>query len=221
MNKFWRDYWESQQVRLDELLKKSYEETQNKKFIYCIGDCLVEGIGTDQGFDYPTQLQKILGSEYKVINLGMTMIQMDVLSSTFTTFFVEKLKQNGIVCLLCGTNDLYWSMMAKTLYDLYSNFSLTLKEHHKIISLTLLPRINMTPQDFEINRLGFNDCVRNNWNQFSDILADIGNDEKIGYADAPKDFYYYDEKDNTHLNKVGYGILANIVCDAIKKLEKI
>ena len=219
MNKFWREYWESQQVRLDELLKKSYEETQNKKFIYCIGDCLVEGIGTDQGFDYPTQLQKILGSEYKVINLGMTMIQMDVLSSTFTTFFVEKLKQNGIVCLLCGTNDLYWSMMAKTLYDLYSNFSLTLKEHHKIISLTLLPRTNMTPPEFEINRLGFNDLVRNTYFNFSDVLADIGTDGRIGYTGATNDYTYYDNKDNTHLNKVGYGILANVVYDAINKIK--
>jgi lysophospholipase L1-like esterase len=219
MNKFWREYWESQQLRLEKLLEKSYEETQNKKFIYCIGDCLVEGIGTNQGFDYPAQLQEILGNEYKVINLGMTMMQMDILSSTFTTFFNEKLKQNGVICLLCGTNDLYVNMMAKTLFDIYSNFSLTLKRNHKIVSLTLLPRINMIPPDFEINRLGFNNCIREHYREFSDVLADIGNEEKIGYAGAPNDLDYYDEKDNTHLNKIGYGIVANIVYGAIKRLE--
>jgi lysophospholipase L1-like esterase len=221
MNKFWREYWESQQIRLEELLRKTYEETQNKKFIYCIGDCLVEGVGTDQGFDYPTQLQGILGDEYKVVNLGMTMMQMDILSSTFAIFFIDKIKQKGIVCLLCGTNDLYVNMMAKTLYDLYSNFSLTLKRDHKIVSLTLLPRTNMTPPEFEINRLGFNDLVRNHYSDFSDVLADIGKDEKIGYTGATNNYTYYDNQDNTHLNKVGYGILANIVFDAIKKLEKI
>ena len=222
MNKFWKDHWESQKDRLNKLFQKTYAETQDKKFVYCIGDCFVEGVGTENepGMDFPNQLQGLLGDKYKIVNLGLTMLQMRVLSSTFSEFFAERIKSGNVVVILCSSNDFFFEVLVNEVFDWYANFCKLLGINSKIIAMTLLPRSAGTPKNFEINRLAFNGLLRERHLEFCDGLADLAADNLIGYAGAEGNALYYCQfsGNNTHPNGTGYGIIAKIVYDEIMKI---
>ena len=79
--------------------------------ITCVGDSITDGIGASSGQNtYPTQLQKILGDKYEVLNKGVsgtTVTNSDSRAYTKTSRYQESLtSQPDIVIILLGTNDI-------------------------------------------------------------------------------------------------------------------
>jgi hypothetical protein len=179
---------------------------------------MTAGIGASNDESYPYFLQKILSDQYNIVNLGRTMITLKLLVSWEDLFVGENVMPGDIVCYWCGTNDLYKKdYTGKELFLLYDEYynKLFLKGM-RLIAFTLLPRSNLSPESFESNRIIFNELVRNKYK----YVADVGRDEKIGFAGA--EFYaeYYNQIENTHLNNNGYKYMANIVANVIKNMDK-
>ena len=79
--------------------------------ITCVGDSITDGIGASNGENaYPSQLQKLLGDSYLVLNKGVsgtTVTRSDERAYTKTSKYQESLESNpDIVIILLGTNDI-------------------------------------------------------------------------------------------------------------------
>jgi lysophospholipase L1-like esterase len=209
-------YWQSQQEELAAILEKS-----EIAHVYCIGDCLTSGVPFEkiEGLPYPSQLQNILGNRYNVINLGRTMLYMKTLLSFINLFQKKITVPYSFVCVWCGTNDLYENVVLGDVYKWYTTFCAMFHTQHRVLAINMLPRTNMAPLDFETNRLAFNQLLRENYHQFADGLVDIGSNEKIGKFGCEYNAEYYVGANNTHLNANGYGVVAQLVADEIKKLQ--
>jgi len=206
-------YWKEQEEELKKILEL-------KREVYCIGDCLTLGVGTNEKLSYPTQLQNILDERYEVINLGRTMLKMENLLE-FSSLFEDKIKSNnGIVCVWAGTNDLYGEQPVQNVANWYIEFCSNLKENGlKIISMTILPRSNITPPHFEEYRLMFNEFVRENYLEFSDKIVDFGSSDLIGKYGQEFDSLWYDQSNNAHLNDLGYHYVARLVANAVYDIK--
>jgi len=205
-------YWKKQEDELNEILDNS--QNDDKIYVYCIGDCLTLGIigkGDIEKDNYPNQLQKLLGDGYVVVNLGRTMLRLENLLS-FTNLFNKKITHDGILCIWAGTNDIYIKNSGEQVFEWFLSFCETLNGvKHKIITMTILPRSNATPIDFDDNRQVFNSLMLNNL----DEVVDVGNNELIGFAGAENNTDYYDIINNAHLNKTGYGVVAEEIYNKI------
>ena len=77
--------------------------------IACVGDSITQGYLSSNGGDYPTQLQKLLGTDYKVINFGAggrTMLKKGDNPYWKTGPLKAALASKpAIVVLMLGTND--------------------------------------------------------------------------------------------------------------------
>ena len=79
--------------------------------VTCVGDSITDGIGASNGENtYPSQLQKLLGDSYLVLNKGVsgtTVTRSDDRAYTRTSRYRESLESNpDIVIILLGTNDI-------------------------------------------------------------------------------------------------------------------
>lgn len=79
--------------------------------ITCVGDSITDGIGASNGENaYPSQLQKLLGDSFLVLNKGVsgtTVTRSDDRTYATTPRYRESLKTNpDIVIILLGTNDI-------------------------------------------------------------------------------------------------------------------
>jgi len=215
-------YWDRQRDELGMIL----EELQPLYYVYCIGDCSTSGVGADRFWNYPSQLQEFLGRKYRVVNLGRTMLRMETLQ-TFTEVFEEKIKNGGFVCVWCGSNDIYWGVLAETVGAWLSEFCRRLRNRGLIvIVMTMLPRTaigfgsDLIPEKIEADRIIFNNWLNENYPEFADAIIDFSDSSEIGYPGAEKDVKYYREDNNTHLNNLGYEIVAGMVHKKIKELAK-
>jgi len=186
----------------------------NKKTnIYCIGDCLTEGIGATEDRNYPYFLQKILRNKYHVVNMGRTMIKMDALIKYPDLFMPEN---SGIACIWCGTNDLYFQENPNIVLENLNTYCKLLQNKDvQPLIITILPRSNKTPKNFEDLRLRFNQLVRDAYKH----VADVAENERIGFEGSEMYMQYYCTKDNTHLNNLGYALVGKIVAKAIKNMR--
>ena len=87
--------------------------------ITCVGDSITQGLGaSDINFSYPSQLQKLLGEKYKVLNFGLS--GATVIKSCYMNYISKSICQKGleskpdIVIILLGTNDLIFGEELKT-----------------------------------------------------------------------------------------------------------
>ena len=79
--------------------------------ITCVGDSITDGIGASNDDNtYPSQLQKLLGDSFLVLNKGVsgtTVTRSDDRTYATTPRYRESLKTNqDIVIILLGTNDI-------------------------------------------------------------------------------------------------------------------
>ena len=189
------------------------------KNIYCIGDCLTAGIG-DEGeviLGYPHFLQKYLGEKYDVINNGRTTMKAETILKFPSKFAYNEIENGDIACVWCGTNDLFVGGSPEAVFENYKSYcQLLVDKGVHIIAITLLPRSNATPEGFEDNRQAYNALIREGY----DNVADVANDNRIGFSGCENDKYYYCKENNTHPNERGYRFVAEIVAKEIKKLQK-
>ena len=70
------------------------------------------------------------------------MLKMESLFE-FSELFVSKIIHKGIVCIWCGTNDVFYRTSGNHVFEWFASFCDTLKSvGHKVVALTILPRSN-------------------------------------------------------------------------------
>lgn len=218
-----REYWEDQKKEIEVIFDRQYNHA--KINVYCIGDCMTFGIGTDvpglrkYPLSYPNQMQGMLGDSFTVINLGRTMLYMSHLREWTSLFHRKVNDKNGIVCIWVGTNDLFDREKVENVCEWYSDFCLSFKQlGNRVIAFPILPRSNSAPGNFEVQRLKFNAWIKENCQTFADRIAPLDKDPSIGVAGAENNGACWNGLDNTHPNVKGYEIVARIVADTILDL---
>jgi lysophospholipase L1-like esterase len=205
------EYWNQQEQNLADRLNG----INNKKNIYCIGDCMTLGVNVKDYQSYPYLLQNKLNDRYTVINMGYTMLRIELLLRFSNVFAGKQYMPNDIACIWCGTNDLHFEYDTQKVFDNFYSYCALLRDKGlKIVAFTLLPRSNNTSENFEKNRQIFNQSIRDN---FVNII-DVGADKNIGMEGQEMNPLYYDQRDNTHLNDNGYKLVADIAYDVIDKI---
>ena len=182
------------------------------KKIYCIGDCLTQGIGAD--YSYPYFLGKIFERGREVINMGRTMIKAETLIKFPDLFMPEDC---ATACVWCGTNDLFFETNPNIVFSNLKEYcGLLSKRSINIFVLTVLPRSNGVTrlEEFENNRKILNNMIRENF-----ATIDIAKNEKIGLSGCENNKSYYNDKDSTHLNNLGYMMVGTIAAETILKGE--
>lgn len=190
------------------------------------GDSMTVGIGADTGYDYPSQVQGLLGLTAAYQNLGRSSTTVLDMSSDASTRIDPKYSNSrvtNIVNLMGGTNDLaVENVDATTTYNrIVSYLQARRAAGFKVIVNTILPRsaaaiYNITEQTFESERQTVNSLIRANWPTFADGISDIASNSIIGPAGASDNTTYY--YDRVHMTGTGYGIVASYVTAAIKQI---
>jgi lysophospholipase L1-like esterase len=188
------------------------------------GDSMTTGYGADTGYDYPSQVQGLLGLTATYQNLGVpgqTVLQMSNDASTQIDIEYSDSRTINILTLLGGVNDLAGSpprQDATTTYNRIVDYCQNRRAAgFKVIVNTILPQsATVGPVDYEMSRQIINSLIRTNWPTFADGISDIASDTRIGDAGDSEDTTYYADK--IHMTNVGYGIVASYVTAAINKI---
>lgn len=186
--------------------------------IACVGDSLTLGaIGTKKGEDYPSQLQKMTGINFRVKNYGknsVTAIRGIAPAYNETSEFQDSLEyESDIVLLMLGTNDAkFWSQHGNQFEKDMEWIVNTEKS-----SQSMPPRIIIAiPPWVKKDAYGIKngDLVQN-------VIPEIksfATKHQISIVDmyaitSGKDSFYIN--DNLHLNEVGYNAISNAWMNAI------
>ncbi len=209
----------------DQLKVQQYLESRWLDYtrIYaCDGDSLTEGYGLPATDNYPYQLWERLGSNaaYRLVNDGVaydTLANMvSAAASNIDTLYIADYTKK--ICFIWGgTNDIAAGANDATVYDnLVAYCQARRAIGWKVVVLTMLPRIDFSAPK-EAYRIAFNAAVRTNWASFADAIVDVGGDSRIGDPGDYADTTYY-EPTGVHLNKTGYGVVADLAYAAIASL---
>lgn len=165
--------------------------------------------------------RKLLPDLYEckyVASGGRTTANMIADAATRVDAFYDAARPSNIVVAWEITNDLFFGASAATAYNNIVTYCQGRQaEGFQVVVLSVLPRSGLgVPDTFEASRQTINTNLRANWESFADALADIGADETIGVAGADLDTTFY--IDGVHMTDAGYGLVAEIVKDAIQTL---
>jgi lysophospholipase L1-like esterase len=186
--------------------------------IICDGDSLTRGYGSAPGQDYPSQLSRLLDTRLvRAFGVGGQFIdsmnadaaaQIDPLYSAART-------ENVVICW-AGVNDIYQvDEDPATIYAAVVDYCQDRQAAgFKVVVATMLSFGASAPPDHEESRQTFNALVRANWATFSDGLADLAADPRIGLPGACHDRAYF-YGDEVHLIDAGYAIVAGIFSAAL------
>lgn len=202
--------------------------TYPAKLLVCDGNSLTAGSQSTTGYDYPCQLQTLVGTEYEVVSFGVSsqttadMIadaagQVDPLYSSSNA---------GNWCVMWeGTNDIFFDASSATAYANIVDYCEDRRAAgYKVAVGTIMPRGNWPgastiPGDaaakeaeFEVRRAAVNADIRANWSSFADAIVDIAADDRF---DDYNDTTYF-AADKVHLNDTGYGVVAALVQSALE-----
>lgn len=141
---------------------------------------------------------------------GTTTVQRSG-SASNPTIYYNPLRSKKVAILWEASNHIYFGATASEAITSYVAWCNAVRASgFKVVCVTVLPRSAGTPPaDFETSRQTFNAYLRANWAAFSDGLADIAADPRIGDAGDELNTTYY--PDRAHLNATGYGIVADIM----------
>lgn len=189
--------------------------------VVCDGNSLTAGTGSTGNNNYPALMKAILGSAYRVTNLGVpsaTTVERDSANETGALVRADAM---NIAVLWEFTNDMTLGGPASAV-DAEAHFvtwcnNVRAEGYEKIIAISVLPRNDFidTGGAFETKRLTVNAYLAANWPSFADGFADVVADSRIGDKGDEEDITYY-SVDKVHLNNAGYGIVAGIVAAAVQ-----
>lgn len=186
--------------------------------LYFECDSLTAGVGATAGNDYPRQLWALLGSNPSdhIWNYAVTSSTINIaVGRASTTSFgyndpVDDIE--SIVLFLAGTNDINGGESGADTYAEYVSYCQARQaQGYKVIAFTMLPFGTVAAHETE--RQAFNVLVRANWATFSDAIADIAADSRIGDSGDQNDTTYFADK--IHCTDAGYAIVAGIAKTAI------
>lgn len=138
----------------------------------------------------------------------------------FSTDVAPNLREDDIVIIWCGTNDLAGAsgVSAATLYSRIQTYcGLVHALGGKVIVCNVIARsiLGADLADMDTRRLAYNLNVRNNWATFADGFADLGNTTHLAVlSDALNTTYY--QADEVHLTTSnGYPLVSSVVAPEI------
>lgn len=180
------------------------------KLVVCYGNSLMFGMNWHPCL--PEALQVSLGSNYYIINFGISSQTTAQLITQYTGYvkpFYDTTKTNYMI-IWEGTNSAYAGVDSTTILNqLYALSDSARSRGFKTIGMSYLPRSGgSTPANFEVIRQAVNRNLRLFWNTHYDAFYDAGNDGYIGQTGQETNTNYY-TGDNTHLLPTGYAILGH------------
>jgi lysophospholipase L1-like esterase len=181
--------------------------------ISCIGASITQGVGADPGYDYPSQLQQLLGASYSVQNEGVSGTTM--LKNGDNSYWINgKLTQTfafqpAIVTINLGGNDTKpqnWVYKDQYVPD-YNAFLDTLYSR-------ISPNIRiflLTESKFFANTFGISDSI--NTVDLIPMLHQIAANRGLPVIDCHTPFLNHPEwcADGVHPNDVGADTLAHVI----------
>ena len=198
--------------------------------VACVGDSITEGTDySSEGGDYPAQLQRILGNEYKVGNFGLSGSNVIKAGASYLgcgDYAESAAMIPDIVVIMLGTNDI----MANPFDFSKEVFRNEYKKDYK----RLIDKYKELNEDVKIILMSspacrtLNDGLVKSDNALSSYIrplteetaAENGCEYIDIYTYTKENFSEYDYRDTVHFNPTGYGKLAQKVADAIAELNK-
>jgi len=213
--------------------------------VACVGDSITQGYLSSRGMDYPTQLQALLGSGYKVMNFGAggrTMLKKGDNPYWRTGPLKQALaSQPSIVVLMLGTNDAKYANWGP-LHDEFPVDYMSMIDDFKNISTGPKIFLMIPPPLYQDGRYGMNQTVINSlfpgdgpagvrtlakaaglpspidlYSLWQSHCPVTGGTpgHENNKTDVPCDWIALDGKDACHPSDTGYGKLAMAVKAAI------
>lgn len=182
-----------------------YTELADKNFnLVFEGDSLTYGIGGT--IPYPSALARLypLGSHSRWYNLGVAGSRMlvEIAARTAAVDAKHDDARDNVAILLAGTNDILIS--GSSANDIYAGIVAWHDARRlagfKTICVTVTPSLNSSHNAV---RAALNDLLRENYEEFSDGIADIALDSRLD--DATDTTYYFD---GLHMTNEGYAVIA-------------
>lgn len=192
--------------------------SQNHIRVVCVGNSITEGVGASDGTqNYPAQLSEMLGSEYSVLNCGVSARTMLKKGNypywNETKFAAAKNFDPNIVIISLGTND---SKAFNWVYksEFYPDYVAMVNEFRKNGKN---PKIFVCfpPPAFIDNYSIQNAVIRDEILPLVDSVAKSQETLKIDYYHPLLPFGKF-FGDGIHPNNQGAAMMATIACNAIK-----
>lgn len=208
---------------LESLIDYLYQESglTDKVVVTCDGDSLTYGLGVSS--PYPTTLQTLLGSGFKVINCGLTGQSIvdtsaagnaaGYLNSNAATEVWQhgtRLGGKNVVVAWAGTNDVYYGRTGAQAASDFATYCTNARNQGAfVVAINMIARRTDLGSWSDAQWSAFNSAFATNAPTYSDAqinLAALFPDEN--------DITYY-QADKVHLNDTGASIVAGLVRDAI------
>jgi len=183
------------------------------KSITCIGDSITEGVGsTDPSKSYPAQLQELLGSKFRVNNLGSGCATMQDTPEAYKKSLQwkngqawEQFKHSDIFVILLGTNDSksnYWNPLAYR--AAYTDFIRAIKAQSPLATVVIAVPTTIAAEGA---CWGMKKQVMDE--ELPHIIAEIAQEEMLGLPIARTNVDL--TADGCHPTDAGYAKLAQAV----------
>jgi len=189
-----------------------------------LGQIVFDGDSLSTYDQYPTQLMALLGEGWSYQDVAVSGQDTDMMNADAAAQ-VDPLwdgsQPSNVVCVWCGTNN--GAYLGSATYTAIRSYCLARRAAgFKTVVFTILPRSDSWADSWGIpwieGRHEFNELLRANWLSFSDALADVAADPRIGDdGDSEVSAYYVDK---VHLTTAGNAIVAAIVKTATLGIDR-
>ncbi len=177
------------------------QTTQKKVNVVCAGNSLTAGPGTHTPtLPYPTQLQRLLGSQFVVTNSGIGGQTTQDISTGYTaqigTYYSSSTYSANVVVIWEVRNDLAVNNASSSVVSTsqaYTNFTTLCATAratgYKIVVVTVTPSWTALYKNvstvtgynnLDADRVTVNASIVANWATFADALVDLGADTNLG-----------------------------------------
>lgn len=188
--------------------------------VACVGDSITEGYGlTSPSVDaYPAQLQSLLGSDYEVVNFGVsgstTRKQGDKPYWNQAAYTQSSEFAPNIVLLMLGTND---AKVANWNEASFRNDYIELVEHYRALNAEVVvaspPKV-FASGAFDINPATVNDTL-------APLIGALATELDVAWADVFAETQAHPEwfPDNVHPTREGATAIAETFASQVRAIE--
>lgn len=175
-----------------------------------IGDSITQGIGPEPNSykHWSALLAEKLGDEYSYWNMGLGCSRADDMASDGAWMF--KAKQNDIVFICYGVNDVYNGYTADEVINNLKKIADKLKKEGKRVILQTVPPFNY-PDDVRVKWEKVNDCIMTEIREKVDCVFDT-----VPCLRESEEKPHSAEKYGLHPNEDGSAVWAEALYEAVK-----
>jgi hypothetical protein len=187
------------------------------------GNSITEGAGLGVSGIFPSQ---VVSNYYpgathwfkKVLAVGGDTTSNMILRARSTDRYYHPRNSTNILCAWEVSNELAFGVSTNAAYSNYVYYCSQRKATGwKVLAFTVMPRQN-GGATFETDRLNVNTLIRSNYLNFADSLVDVATNGFLGCTLCADTNTYFNG--GTHLTAAGHTIVANLVTNAIDKLNQ-